>query len=105
MLARGGEVALSITKRVRPDLILLDVVMPGMNGYEVCRRLKEDEATADIPVIFIAGTDDTQARVKGIQLGAVDFVGKPFSLKEILTRVQTHLTLDQLAQQEQLSEA
>jgi DNA-binding response OmpR family regulator len=99
MLARSGEVALTITKRAKPDLILLDVLMPGMSGYEVCKQLKADEETANIPVIFITGNDDTQARVKGIQLGAVDFIGKPFSIREVITRVQMHLTLDQLAQQ------
>jgi DNA-binding NtrC family response regulator len=76
-----------------PSLILLDVRMPEMDGFEVCRRLKQEEATRDIPVIFVSALQDVQDRVRGFEAGGVDFISKPFQEPEVLARVQTHLTL------------
>ena len=86
--AEDGEQALSAVKRLRPELVLLDVMMPGMDGYEVCRELKADEKTKDIPVIFLSARDSDSDVVKGFELGAVDYITKPIS-QEIL-RVRVH---------------
>ena len=96
LLAPNGEVALRNAVRAVPDLILLDVNMPGMDGYEVCRRLKDAEATASIPVIFITANDDTESLVKGFQVGGVDYVGKPFRDEEVVMRARTHLQINRL---------
>lgn len=91
--ATNGELALwSATKRA-PDLILLDIRMPGMNGFDVCRCLKFDPATAHIPVIFISALTEAQDKAAGFAVGAVDFIAKPFDGKEVLARVQAHLRL------------
>ena len=79
-----------------PDLILLDVQMPGMNGFEACKELKSDPATANIPVIFMTALADTDSKVKGFALGAVDYITKPFQADELLARVKTHLQLSYL---------
>ena len=76
-----------------PSLILLDVRMPEMDGFELCRRLKQDERTAEIPVIFISALQDTEDKVRGFEVGGVDFVSKPFEEAEVLARVNTHLQL------------
>ena len=86
--AEDGEQALSAVKRLRPELVLLDVMMPGMDGYEVCTELKADEKTKDIPVIFLSAKDTDSDVVKGFELGAVDYITKPIS-REIL-RVRVH---------------
>lgn len=94
LVANHGEKALKIAdSEKRPDLILLDVVMPGMDGYEVCRQLKKNDSTKEIPVIFITarGAEDEQAR--GFELGAVDYITKPFSNVVIKARLNTHLGL------------
>lgn len=92
-----GEKALRLaTADSPPDLILLDVVMPGMDGYEVCRRLKADPQASKIPVIFITGKDGEQDEVKGFEAGAVDYVTKPFSAPIIKARVHTHIELKKL---------
>lgn len=77
----------------KPDLILLDLLMPGIDGFETCRRLKENEATKNIPVIFLSTRQDSKARVNGLNLGGVDYVNKPFDVSELLARVRTHLTI------------
>ncbi len=82
-----------------PDLILLDILMPGMDGYEVCRRLKADEGTREIPVIFISALDETLDKVKAFSLGGVDYITKPFQEEEVLARVNTHLTMRRLFQE------
>jgi class 3 adenylate cyclase len=82
--------------RVQPDLILLDVMMPEMDGFETCRRLKANEAWRQIPVIFLTAKTETADIVQGFELGAVDYVAKPFNAHELLARVTTHLTLDEL---------
>ena len=89
--AKQGELAIKAAQAAPPELILLDVVMPGMDGYEVCRQLKEDGRLVHIPVIFISGRTDSVDKVKGFSLGAVDFVTKPFAAEEVLARVDTHL--------------
>ena len=94
--ADSGALALASVETRPPDLILLDVKMPQMSGFEVCRQLKQNPATQSIPVIFLSGLTDLDERVKGFQLGAVDFVAKPFQREELLARVRTHLELARL---------
>ena len=96
LVARDGLRALEQVKHARPDLILLDVVMPGLDGFETCRRLKAEADTADIPVIFMTALSDTTDKMRGFDVGAVDYVTKPFQHEEVLTRVTTHLTLRRL---------
>jgi len=93
LMATSGEQALSMCLRQQPDLVLLDVVMPGMDGFEVCERLKSDPATRDIPVIFVTAHTDPQAETHGLELGAVDFISKPINPQIVRARVKTHLTL------------
>lgn len=92
-VATDGEKALHIAFEKRPDLVLLDINMPGMDGYEVCRQLKEDGRTRDIPVIFISARDEVEDETRGLELGAVDYIIKPFSPSIVLARVRTHLAL------------
>ncbi|HMQ50910.1 MAG TPA: PAS domain S-box protein [Anaerolineae bacterium] len=94
--AFNGSDALGLVVTHRPDLILLDVLMPGLDGYEVCRRLKADPDTRHIPVIFISGLQGTIDKIKAFELGGADFVTKPFQISEVEARVRTHLTLSQL---------
>jgi signal transduction histidine kinase len=94
--ARDGSLALASAKSVPPDLILLDIRMPEMDGYEVCRQLKADPRTQNIPVIFISALDDVQDKVKSFAVGGVDYMTKPFQAEEVLARVHTHLTIRQL---------
>jgi DNA-binding response OmpR family regulator len=91
LLAPDGETALKVSRKARPDIILLDVMMPGMDGFETCRRLKADETTSSIPVIFISAQNETKAMVAGFQAGGVDYITKPFQTEEVLIRVRTHL--------------
>lgn len=91
--APNGTVALAAVQAVKPDLILLDVRMPGLDGYEVCERLKADETTCDIPVIFISAANEVFNKVQAFAKGAVDYITKPFQMEEVLARVKTHLIL------------
>lgn len=91
--ASNGKKALELATSNPPDLILLDVVMPGIDGFETCRRLKAHEATAEIPVIFTTSLSRTAEKVKGFRAGAVDYITKPFQLEEVLARVTAHLTI------------
>lgn len=91
--ASGGNQALSVVENTLPDLILLDIMMPDMDGFEVCERLKSNPTTASIPVIFLSGKVETEDIVKGFRLGAVDYVTKPFNAIELLSRVKNHLDL------------
>ena len=93
--AKSGERALQIAAKALPDLILLDVKMPGMDGYETIQALKANPATAEIPVIFISALGQIEDKVKGFNAGAVDYVSKPFQKEEVLARVGTHLKLRQ----------
>jgi serine phosphatase RsbU (regulator of sigma subunit) len=97
--ASRGKLALESVRISPPNLILLDVKMPGMNGFEVCETLKEDEQTRDIPVIFISALDDVQEKVRGFQVGGVDYITKPFQVEEVLARVETHLGLRRMQKQ------
>ena len=99
LVATSGEDALRVAQRSRPSLVLLDVLMPGMDGYEACRRLKADPATADAAVIFLSALEDPRAKVRGLEAGAVDFVTKPFQPEEVVARVHTHLTVQRLQRQ------
>ncbi|MEN6317375.1 MAG: response regulator [Syntrophaceae bacterium] len=94
--ALNGKLALRSVEVEEPDIILLDVKMPDMDGYEVCRRLKSDEKSRHIPVIFISALDETPDKVKGFEVGGVDYITKPFEPAEVLARVKTHLGLRQL---------
>jgi signal transduction histidine kinase len=94
--ADGGELALAAIARARPELILLDIRMPGMDGFEVCRLLKSRPDTQDIPLMFITASGELEEKVEGLRLGAVDFVTKPFQREELLARVRTHLELGRL---------
>ena len=96
LIAKNGEIAISIADKALPDLILLDIMMPGIDGYEVCRQLKSNAATSGIPVIFLSALGDTEDKVKGLQLGAVDYITKPFQPDEVIARVNTHLTIHRL---------
>jgi chemotaxis protein methyltransferase CheR len=96
LVARDGLRALEQVKHARPDLILLDVVMPGLDGFETCRRLKKEAGIAEIPVIFMTALSDTTDKMRGFEVGAVDYVTKPFQHEEVLARVTTHLTLRRL---------
>ncbi len=97
--ANSGQTALRILDKRQPDLVLCDVVMPEMDGYEVCRRLKELPHGQDIPLMFLTAKTDSQAIVRGFESGAVDYVTKPFNTSELLTRVQTQLELKQARRQ------
>ena len=96
--ALSGDRALKQVQHRPPDLILLDIQMPGIDGFETCRQLKQTAATAEIPIIFMTALSDAESKIKAFALGAVDYVTKPFQEAEILARVATHLKLSQLAQ-------
>ncbi|MBF0588230.1 MAG: SpoIIE family protein phosphatase [Magnetococcales bacterium] len=91
--AINGKMALKIIERQKPDLILLDIMMPDMDGYEVCRRLKADPETREIPIIFLTAKTSQDAELEGLELGAVDYITKPFSPPIVQARVKTHLAL------------
>lgn len=97
-IAMNGQQALDTVEKVKPDLILLDVMMPIMDGHETCKHLKSNESTKDIPIIFLSAKTETEDIVEGFNLGAVDYVTKPFIGKELIARVKTHLTLRQTQQ-------
>ncbi|MFH2140459.1 MAG: HD domain-containing phosphohydrolase [Pseudomonadota bacterium] len=94
--AINGELALHAASNTPPDLILLDIRMPNMDGYEVCRRLKADSALNDVPVIFVSAASETDEKLMGFKVGAVDYVTKPYQRDELLARVNTHMELHQL---------
>lgn len=96
MVAEDGEEALAQTAQSQPDLILLDVMMPGIDGFETCRRLKERTKTRDIPVLFMTALHETADKVKAFAAGGVDYLTKPIAHEEALARVRTHLTLRRL---------
>ena len=89
----NGLLALQAAEKERPDLILLDIMMPEMDGYEVCRKLKENPELVDVPVIFISALNDTQDIVKAFTSGGVDYITKPFQAEEVKARVATHLKI------------
>jgi len=99
LIARDGEEALERCRLVRPDLVLLDVMMPGIDGLETCRRLKQDSETAQIPVIFMTAMTDSDNVVAAFEAGGVDYVTKPIRITEVLARIHTHLALREMHRQ------
>jgi signal transduction histidine kinase len=99
LAARDGKQGIKIAEYVIPDLILLDIMMPEMDGFEVCRQLKSQATTQAIPVIFMTALDDVQSKIKGFECGAADYITKPFQYKEVVARVDTHIHLYKLQQQ------
>ncbi|MEM1170003.1 MAG: response regulator [Cyanobacteria bacterium P01_H01_bin.35] len=97
-VAMDGESALTLVERNQPELILLDVQMPGIDGFETCLRLKENPATASIPIIFTTALADIESKTKGFALGAVDYIAKPFEQGEVIARVKVHLQLKHLTE-------
>src|SRR3954468_1127701 len=93
MVAEDGEEALAQTLQIQPDLILMDVMMPGLNGFETCRRLKARPETKDIPVLFMTALNETADKMKAFSVGGVDYITKPIEHEEALARVRTHLAL------------
>ncbi|MDY0038760.1 MAG: response regulator [Desulforhabdus sp.] len=95
-VAKDGLKGLRFVDRAKPELILLDIMMPEMDGYEVCRKLKADESTKSIPVIFVSALGDVFDKVEAFSAGGVDYITKPFQAQEVLARIRTHLTLRNL---------
>jgi DNA-binding NarL/FixJ family response regulator len=98
LVAREGEHALSIVEKVTPDVILMDAVMPGADGFETCRRLKQNRALAHVPVIFMTGLSDSEHIIEGLEAGGVDYVTKPIVPGELLARIRVHLANARMAQ-------
>ncbi len=96
LVAKNGASALAIAAKAKPALILLDIMMPEMDGYEVCQHLQSNPELKDIPIIFLSALTDTKDKVKGLDLGAVDYISKPFQPEEVIARVNTHLTISSL---------
>jgi two-component system sensor histidine kinase/response regulator len=92
-MAIDGTKALELAPKLRPDIILLDIMMPGIDGFEVCSTLKKDTSTCDIPIIFLTAKVDLDDVVKGFTVGGVDYITKPFKKEELLVRIKTQLTL------------
>ena len=98
-IASNGKQALEIVQQAHPDLVLLDIMMPEMTGYDVCEQLKADPSTSNIPVIFLSALDATEDKVRAFTVGGVDYITKPFQIEEVLARVETHLSLQGLRRQ------
>lgn len=94
----SGSMAITAAKTAKPDLVLLDIMMPGMDGYEVCRELKSQVETADIPIIFVSAIDDTFDKVKAFQAGGADYITKPFRIEEVAARIENQMQIRQLQQ-------
>jgi DNA-binding response OmpR family regulator len=92
-LAQDGQNALTLLEQDIPDLILLDIMMPGMDGFEVCRKIKQDERLNEIPIIFLTARNQTEDLIEGFKAGGLDYITKPFHRDELLIRVKTHLEL------------
>ncbi|MDM8565655.1 response regulator [Candidatus Halobeggiatoa sp. HSG11] len=99
LVANSGEAALKRIDNIKPDLIMLDIMMQGMDGFETCRRLKKNEITKDTPIIFISAKTDSVDKVEGLNMGAVDYITKPFQTDEVIARVNKHLTIHNLRKQ------
>ncbi len=99
LVASNGATALEITRSEMPDIVLLDIMMPDINGFDVCRALKADEDTAKIPIVFLSALVETEHKIEGFDVGGVDYITKPFQHKEVLARVRTHLSIAGLQQQ------
>lgn len=103
LTAKSGADALKIIRGSRPELVLLDIMMPGMDGYEVCEQVRADPEIKDVPILLLSALDDSDSKVRGFEAGAVDYVSKPFHPGEVIARVKTHLTVHRL--QRRLAEA
>ncbi|MDL2330237.1 response regulator [Desulfosarcina sp. OttesenSCG-928-A07] len=95
-IAKNGEKALEYVKKQRPDIVLLDIMMPGMDGYEVCQSLKADPETTAIPIIFITAMNEVTNKTRGFELGAVDYITKPFQAAEVKARIRMHLSIEEM---------
>ena len=103
LIAKNGETAIAIAEKVQPELILLDIMMPGeLDGFEVCRRLKDRPQTRGSEIIFLSALNETRDKVRGLDLGAVDYITKPFQAEEVIARVDTHLTIHRLRKELEL---
>jgi putative two-component system response regulator len=91
-VAMDGDSALEAVAEEKPDLVLLDIEMPGIDGYEVFRRLKDDPSTSSIPIVFLSARSDPEDKARGIEMGAVDFITKPFTVADLLAKVRSILT-------------
>ena len=100
-IATSGKMAIHVAGHDHPELILLDVMMPNMDGFETCRLLKEDPATATIPIIFVTAKKETADIVQGFQAGGVDYISKPYRQEEVVSRVRTHLQLRRLLENQE----
>src|ERR1700742_2985065 len=98
MVAMDGAAAMRIVDQITPDIILLDAVMPGMDGFETCKRLKRDAGLANVPIIFMTGLAETEHIVRGLEAGGVDYVTKPIVIEEMLARIRVHLANARLTQ-------
>jgi DNA-binding NarL/FixJ family response regulator len=98
LVALDGEQALSLTERITPDVILMDAVMPGLDGFEICRRLKRHNALSHVPIIFMTGLSETGDIIKGLDAGGVDYVTKPIAPDELLARIRVHLANARISQ-------
>src|SRR3954447_8142 len=101
MVALGGAAAMRIVDQITPDIILLDAVMPGMDGFETCQRLKRDAGLSNVPVIFMTGLAETEHIVRGLEAGGVDYVTKPIVIEEMLARIRVHLANARMTQSAQ----
>ena len=97
LIATDGESALTLVGQITPDLVLMDAVMPGMNGFDTCRRLKNDKLLSHVPVVFMTGLSETEHVVQGLAAGGVDYVTKPIIVEELLARIRVHLTNARIA--------
>ncbi|MEM7530796.1 MAG: response regulator, partial [Chloroflexota bacterium] len=96
LVAENGESALERLANVQPDVILLDILMPGLNGFQTCQQIKKNEQTANIPILFLSALDEPVDKVRGFQVGGVDYITKPIEAEEVVARVNTHIRLRQL---------
>jgi signal transduction histidine kinase len=99
LVAKDGETAIKQIEHIKPDLILLDVTMPGLDGFETCQHLKENATTQDMPIIFITAKVELADKIKGLEIGAVDYITKPFQAEEVISRVNKHLAISNLKKQ------
>jgi two-component system, LuxR family, sensor kinase FixL len=92
IIAKSGEDALKIAERMKPHLVLLDIMMPGIDGYETCKRLKENPETRNAAIIFLSAMDNPEDKKKGLEMGAIDFIQKPFQSDHVIATVETYFT-------------
>jgi two-component system sensor kinase FixL len=92
IIAKSGEDALKIAERMKPHLVLLDIMMPGIDGYETCKRLKENPETSNAAIIFLSAMDNPEDKKKGLEMGAIDFIQKPFQSDHVIATVETYFT-------------